>query len=213
MPSPRPARAISGEAGAVSLQENKTSFGPASLALTVLAGLIAVAAGWGRRPHLRADRRPPAVSPAMPVGTRDASPSRASPRFRRAAVTVTIVLALAVAAAAYGAYAYRRSQEARALAVALTGGDPDLAPRLMVQFGCGGCHTIPGVQGANGQVGPPLGYLSRRVYLGGVATNTPDHLVRWIVNPREFDPKTAMPVTGISPDEARHVAAYLYALP
>jgi len=48
------------------------------------------------------------------------------------------------------------------------------------------------------------------VYLGGAATNTPDNLIRWIVNPREIDPKTAMQVTGISTREARDIAAYLY---
>jgi cytochrome c2 len=36
-------------------------------------------------------------------------------------------------------------------------------------------------------------------------------MIRWIVNPRAVNPGTAMPVTGISPAEARHVAAYLYA--
>jgi cytochrome c1 len=54
--------------------------------------------------------------------------------------------------------------------------------------------------------------LAGRVYLGGVLTNSPDHLVRWIVNPRAVSPKTAMPVTGISDAEARHVAAYLLTL-
>jgi cytochrome c2 len=36
--------------------------------------------------------------------------------------------------------------------------------------------------------------------------------VRWIVNPRAVSPKTAMPVTGISEADARHVAAYLLTL-
>ncbi|HZH50833.1 MAG TPA: hypothetical protein VEZ16_03025 [Microvirga sp.] len=60
------------------------------------------------------------------------------------------------------------------------------------------------------RVGPNLELVSRRVYLGGVATNTSDNLIRWSVNPGEFDPKTAMPVTGVSPREARDIAAYLY---
>jgi cytochrome c len=77
-------------------------------------------------------------------------------------------------------------------------------------YGCAGCHTIPAVTGARGQVGTNLQGVSRRVYLGGAATNTPDNLIRWIVNPREIDPKTAMPVTGISTREARDIAAYLY---
>jgi cytochrome c1 len=41
--------------------------------------------------------------------------------------------------------------------------------------------------------------------------NTPENLVRWIVDPRAVNPHTAMPVTGISAAEARDVVAYLYA--
>ena len=50
-----------------------------------------------------------------------------------------------------------------------------------------------------------------RVYIGGVATNSPDHLIQWIVDPQQFSPRSAMPATGISEAEARDVAAYLYA--
>ena len=82
----------------------------------------------------------------------------------------------------------------------------------MSRYGCAGCHTIPGVRGASGRVGPPLQRFAGRVYVGGVLTNRPDHLVRWIVNPRAVSPRTAMPVTGISEAEARHVAAYLLTL-
>ena len=35
----------------------------------------------------------------------------------------------------------------------------------------------------------------------------------WIVDPRKVDPKSAMPATGITPEDARDVAAYLYAQP
>ena len=54
--------------------------------------------------------------------------------------------------------------------------------------------------------------VGRRVYIAGVVTNTPDNMVRWIVDPPSIDPQTAMPVTGISIAEARDVAAYLYSL-
>jgi cytochrome c1 len=41
----------------------------------------------------------------------------------------------------------------------------------------------------------------------------PDHRgERVIVNPKQFTPQTAMPITGISEREARDVAAYLYRL-
>lgn len=97
------------------------------------------------------------------------------------------------------------------IARALTGGDPDAAPPIMRRYGCVGCHTIPGVDGADGQVGGPLAGIRGRVYIGGVLNNTGDNLVRWIVSPQLFSPRSAMPATGISESEARDVAAYLYA--
>jgi cytochrome c2 len=128
------------------------------------------------------------------------------------AALIAAVAAALVIGAGYGADAYSRRQEIKAEAAALTGGDPNRAPELMARYGCVGCHTIPGVPRAAGRVGPPLRQLAGRVYLGGVLVNRPDNLVRWIVDPRAVSPKTAMPATGISHSEARHVAAYLLTL-
>jgi nucleoside-diphosphate-sugar epimerase len=61
-------------------------------------------------------------------------------------------------------------------------------------------------------VGPPLGDIKERVYIAGRLTNTPEHLIDWIVDPRVADPKTAMPATGVSKSEARDIAAYLLSL-
>lgn len=94
----------------------------------------------------------------------------------------------------------------------LTGGDPARGPALMRAYGCVQCHTIPGVPGANGLVGPPLAGIANRVYIGGVVTNTPDNIVRWIMNPKAIDPMTAMPFLGVHDAQARHMAAYLYTL-
>jgi cytochrome c2 len=127
-------------------------------------------------------------------------------------VALALVLLALAGVAAYAGWEIRARAAQRAEASRFTGGDPSRGPVLMVRYGCAGCHTVPGVPGARGVVGPPLRDVSRRVYLGGVVTNTPDNMIRWIANPREADPKTAMPVTGISPAEARHVAAYLYSL-
>lgn len=98
------------------------------------------------------------------------------------------------------------------LAHRMTGGDPSQGPALIRSYGCAQCHTIPGVDGANGLVGPPLAGIANRVYIGGVLTNTPDHMVRWIMNPKAVDAKTAMPYLGVTEDQARHIAAYLYTL-
>jgi cytochrome c2 len=102
--------------------------------------------------------------------------------------------------------------EARREAAALTGGDPRYGPMLMRKYGCQTCHTIPGVDGADGLVGPPLGGIAARSYIGGVLTNTPENMMKWIMNPKGVDSLTAMPNTGVTDSDARHIAAYLYTL-
>jgi len=97
-------------------------------------------------------------------------------------------------------------------AALLTHGDPARGPDLIRRYGCGGCHTIPGVPGANALVGPPLEGIAKRVYIAGVLANTPDNLVKWIQSPREVDPKTAMPDMGVTIRDARDIAGYLYTL-
>jgi mono/diheme cytochrome c family protein len=93
----------------------------------------------------------------------------------------------------------------------MTGGDPDRAPRIFRRYGCAGCHTIAGIPGADGQAAAPLTGLSKRVYIAGVLENRPDNLIAWIVSPQRFSQQTAMPQSGISEQEARDLAAYLYA--
>jgi cytochrome c len=92
-----------------------------------------------------------------------------------------------------------------------TGGDPERAPAIFRRYGCSGCHTIPGIEGADGQTGAPLAGLSKRVYIAGVLENSPANLTAWIVSPQRFSAQTAMPNTGISGQEAKDLAAYLYA--
>jgi cytochrome c2 len=92
------------------------------------------------------------------------------------------------------------------------GGDPSRGKALIIRFGCPSCHTIPGVKGADGLVGPPLTQIALRTYLAGRIENTPENMARWIVNPKAIDDKTAMPVTGATQDDARHIVRYLYTL-
>ena len=92
----------------------------------------------------------------------------------------------------------------------LTGGDPAQGKALILHFGCGSCHSIRGVPNATGTVGPPLQDLKKRVFLGGVVSNNPEQIVKWIVNPRSYAPQTAMPAVGVTEAQARDIAAYLY---
>lgn len=94
----------------------------------------------------------------------------------------------------------------------LAGGHPDRGLAVMRKYGCNTCHTIPGMNGADGLVGPPLDGIAQRMYIGGVARNTPQNMVKWIENPKQFDSKTAMPNVGATHRDAVDIASYLYTL-
>jgi cytochrome c1 len=94
----------------------------------------------------------------------------------------------------------------------VSGGDARRGAGVIEQYGCGSCHTIPGVRNAKGLVGPPLLWWSRRTFIAGELPNTPENLVRWVQSPQSVEPKTAMPTLGLSDQQARDVAAYLYTL-
>lgn len=91
-------------------------------------------------------------------------------------------------------------------------GDPDRGARLISDYGCGSCHVVPGVDGANGLVGPPLTDFGRRSYIAGVLPNNADNLQHWIRDPQSVVPGNAMPDLGVSGVDARDIAAYLLTL-
>lgn len=131
---------------------------------------------------------------------------------RRATAALTVAV-LAAAGLGYAAWQRAQAQEAHREVAAALGGDPQRAIPVMLGNGCAGCHTIPGVPGAEGNVGPRLdAKLGDKIYIGSRLPNTPANLVRWIRDARSVDPHTAMPSTRISDQEARDVAAYLYTL-
>lgn len=92
------------------------------------------------------------------------------------------------------------------------GGDPDRGPAAFARYGCGGCHLIPGVKRASGRVAPPLSDFAERAFVAGVLSNNAANLVRWIREPRAVNPLTAMPDLGVTEEDARNMAAYLYTL-
>ena len=91
-------------------------------------------------------------------------------------------------------------------------GDAGRGAQLIAQYGCGGCHIVPGIGGADGLVGPPLTKMARRVYIAGLLRNSPDNLAAWIENPQAIVPGNAMPAMGINNQQARDIVAYLYTL-
>ena len=91
-------------------------------------------------------------------------------------------------------------------------GQPDRGAELIAQYGCGSCHTIPGVNRADGLVGPPLTRFGARSYIAGELPNNADNLRRWITDPQAVEPGTAMPKLGVTAIDAQDIAAYLYTL-
>jgi len=98
-------------------------------------------------------------------------------------------------------------------AMALThGGNAARGKELIRSYGCGSCHTIPRVTGAEASVGPSLQGIATRAYIAGVLPNQPENMIRWIMNPPGVDEKTAMPNLHVTARDARDIAAYLYTL-
>ncbi len=137
------------------------------------------------------------------LGESDRRSARHSATMAAARITALLVVILGISACD------RASGDDR---YQLAAADPDRGRAAIKRYGCGACHDIPGVVGAHGMVGPPLGTVSQRVYIAGVLPNEPDNLVRWIENPQGVDPKTAMPNMGVTTRDARDIASYLYTL-
>ena len=77
---------------------------------------------------------------------------------------------------------------------------------------CASCHTIAGTP-AQGKVGPDLTHLgSRQTLGGGVLTNTPANLQRWISNAQQVKPGILMPNFKLSDADLKAVVAYLEGL-
>ena len=92
------------------------------------------------------------------------------------------------------------------------GGNPHAGKLAIQAYGCGACHTVPGVRGADGLAAPPLTRFADRSFIAGEASNTTDNLIRWIQAPESIEPGTAMPNLGVTAGIARDIAAYLYTL-
>ncbi len=84
--------------------------------------------------------------------------------------------------------------------------------------GCISCHTVVGVDGAQGRVGPNLTHLkSRKTFAGAVFDNTAKNLTRWVKDPPAMKPMRpdkgfGMPDQDLSDEAVEKVVAYLETL-
>ena len=84
---------------------------------------------------------------------------------------------------------------------------------LIRQYGCQACHTIPGMEGMGGAIGPSLaGVASRPTLSSGSVQNTPANLAQYIQNPTSLDPQSTMPPIAATDAEVEAIAAFLLTL-
>jgi cytochrome c oxidase subunit 2 len=94
-----------------------------------------------------------------------------------------------------------------AIAAATTAGE-----KLFLAKGCVGCHSLNAVNAPKGMIGPNLANVGARSFIGaGSFKNTDENLARWIQNPQLMKEGVLMPNLGVSPEDAKSLAAYLRA--
>lgn len=94
-------------------------------------------------------------------------------------------------------------------------GDANRGKQLFVQKGCTACHVVPGIPEATGTIGPNLAGIAGKPKIPtatGELENTPDNMVKWIMNPTAVKPSTQMPPLGITEAEARDLTAFMFTL-
>lgn len=91
------------------------------------------------------------------------------------------------------------------------GGSPERGRVAVLQYGCASCHAMPDVPSVdNDLIAPDLRGFDDRHYIAGQIPNRPEELVRWLRNPQAIAPGTVMPNMGVTEQDARDIAAYLY---
>ena len=132
-----------------------------------------------------------------------------SPSTKVALGALAAILFVAAFAGIAWEYAHERT-DLREHAAATTGGDPRRGEAMFIQYGCGSCHALKNVRTATGAVGPPLDGVALRVIIGGHLSNTPANMQKWIRDPQQVAPGTAMPDLKVGARDARDITAFLY---
>src|SRR5690348_9982583 len=87
----------------------------------------------------------------------------------------------------------------------VTSGSPGRGAADIEHYGCGSCHNIPGIDGADSMVGPPLDHFAQRSYIAGMLPNSAENLERWIRFPQSVVPGNDMPNLGVTAQQAREI--------
>jgi cytochrome c oxidase subunit 2 len=78
---------------------------------------------------------------------------------------------------------------------------------------CAICHSVRGVPGSQGQLGPDLTHLmGRRTIAAGTLTNTPGNLAAWVSDAPAQKPGVDMPAENLTGPQLQALLAYLKTL-
>ncbi len=84
--------------------------------------------------------------------------------------------------------------------------------KALISSHCAACHQIPGIDSANGRVGPSLAHIGRQQIIAGYFANTPGLLTLWVEHPQRLLPGNAMPEMQLSHEQAMAIVDYLYTM-
>jgi cytochrome c oxidase subunit II len=83
--------------------------------------------------------------------------------------------------------------------------------KIFANSPCTTCHRIDGV--SKGYIGPDLSHFGTRTTLaGGVLSNTPANVAKWVTDPEAIKPGTQMPRLGLVGEQLNDLVAYLESL-
>ena len=93
-------------------------------------------------------------------------------------------------------------------------GTDDEGARLFLRSGCGACHRVRGLAGAEGRSGPDLTHVGGRLSLAAATLpNDAPAFARWLRDNQHIKPQNRMPPYGILTDaELETLAGYLDSL-
>lgn len=93
-----------------------------------------------------------------------------------------------------------------------TGGNIERGKELARTNGCIVCHSVPDEGWVQDGYGPDLEGFANNRHIAGQAVNEPDTLIAFLMSPQSVVPGTSMPTVGLTEDEARDIATWLYSL-
>lgn len=84
---------------------------------------------------------------------------------------------------------------------------------LFRAVGCVACHTVAGLEGAEGIIGPNLSHFGgRSTFAGSTFEINVENLTRWLRNPPAMKPGSRMPSYNLTDEQIEALIAYLLSL-